>query len=222
MQDRRVDSSAPSSSAGSQPTSISVRALRFDLRLIRWAQVLIPLATLSTVTWRHWHSTACLAAAISLLATAMLMLLRGIRRMGRHLVRIRKGRLVLLRLDNSKSASFTPAQVHLFTVDRHTAKLYLGQTTWKLVAGPLDAADLHSVLRQVLGRPLTLQRRGSFRLRMIALGSCGVGIVVVAAAAFFDLPNLVFLGVPLAILGLATFATYTQKVIREPLPPLRR
>jgi hypothetical protein len=165
---------------------------------------------LVTVFARRSESVVAMVAMVGVLGVALFALLSAIKRFGKQSIRVERG-----------SVWFGPShervrseRVRDWTWLNAVARLYGSDTSYTLKACPGSEAILESSLRGLLGAPQSLQRRGTFRARMIALGVAVLGLASCGAAFMLDSIPLVVAGVPAFGIGIATFGALSQRVVQ--------
>lgn len=189
---------------------MTVHATRYDLVRLRLGQALVPAAVVLTIVWRRADSSALLVPAIALQAAALAVLLLSRRRVGRRELVAEKGR-IRLGADGPKILSST---VRAWSWETGVARIYERNASWKLAAAD-DPDAMRSALAGVLGKPRSLQSRGSRRARVGALVAAGLGLAFVAAGFALNTPAFAFGGVPALVIGIATFGALSQKVAAD-------
>lgn len=191
-----------------------VDVTRYDLRRLRLGQALVPAAVVMTIVWRHKPGPPTLAVAVALLASALVSLLLARRRLGQADLVAEHGKLRL----GADGPKLLPSAVTAWTWDDDgCARVYDRTGSWMLTAiNADDGGAVRAALAGVLGKPLTLQRRGSARARSWALVAAATGLLVTVAAFVLDTPAFAFAGVPALVIGIATFGALSQKVSAGP------
>jgi hypothetical protein len=166
---------------------------------------------LITVFARRSEDVVAMAAMFGVLGLALLALLSAIKPFGKQSIRVERG-----------SVWFCPSNEHVrgervreWTWLNAVARLYGSDTSHTLKACPGSEAILESSLRGLLGAPQMLQRRGSHRARLIALGVAVLGLASCGAAFMLDSISLIVAGVPALGIGLATFGALSQRVVQD-------
>ncbi|HEY6880187.1 MAG TPA: hypothetical protein VI299_19320, partial [Polyangiales bacterium] len=106
--------------------------------------------------------------------------------------------------------SIAPTQVSDWIRHRSSVRLYGPTYSWKLSARNAEA--LEQTLRRVFGRPLQLRRRGSPRVRMLAVVTFFVGLLVAVYGAYVDVMPVFIPGLVAALVSIPVFAALSQHV----------
>lgn len=189
----------PASIAGSFP----VVATRYDLRKLRLAQLIVPLAMMGSVLARRTMSPIAIAMAVVLMVVGAYTLLK-LKTTRRRNLSVRRG---TLRLDDE---SIHPNQLSLWRWQGDRARLYL-HTGAMVLRAPDAPAALQAQLRSVFGAPVEFARRGSPRARWLAVAVFLTGAALTAIGLTVG-SHIASAGVLMVIGGFAAFGTLSQWV----------
>lgn len=197
---------------GHTEDAIEARVTIYHLAPLRIAQVVLPLAAVTTIFARRSPSVVGWTFAFGLQIFAAVFLFRAIKRRRYQRVHIERGAIQIREL----GVCVPRLSIRRWTYSSGLASLYCADGSYRLRARPGQELSLEAALRALLGAPSRLERRGSLTARMIALSIALAGIVATIAAVVSDTAALIVLGLPAFIIGTASFAAMSQRVIRNP------
>jgi hypothetical protein len=190
------------------PQAVTGSVVRYRPARIRLGQILIPCACIASVLARRLGGPVYWSAAVALLLAALGAFLAAWRGFGRRPVRVDGGKIRY----GEEEPPIVPSRVTEWTLFGSTARLYGDEFSWKIKTDSSDAESLYATLVRVLGRPLSLQPRGSRRARLVALAVSVGGAAVVLAAIFLDVMPLFPVGVLSALGGFTALGVLSQKI----------
>lgn len=194
----------------SGPTGVEARVTRYTVRRFRVGQALIPLAMLVTVLARRSENPVAMVVMVGVLGFTLFALLSAIKRFGEQSIRIDRGSIWFC----PSNERVRRERVRDWTWLNGVARLYGSDSSYTLKACSGSEVTLEASLQGLLGAPQSLQRRGTFRARMIALGIAFLGLAACGAAFMLDSIPLIVAGVPAFGIGLATFGALSQRVVQ--------
>jgi hypothetical protein len=194
----------------SSDQALLAHVTKFNLAQLRIAQVLIPMAILTTALARHRPEAFSIALTVGTHVAAVAALFMAIRRIGLRPIRQDGGTLRI----GDPAVEVSRSTVRRWTFSNGVATLYGRDATYRLRAETGQSATLESSIRTWLGAPETLERRGSPGARLVALCIALSGLALtVAAFVYLDSVTVLVVGVPCFIVGTATYAALSQRVI---------
>ena len=186
--------------------TLEVKVTRYDVGRLRLGQLLVPVAVVLTVAARHAPTMTPLFLAFGLQAVGLTVFLTAARRYGWQPLRFEHG------VSFGKTGlHLQPREVRRWTLVGRVARLYGGDTSFKLRVRDGGEQVLDALLRSQFGAPVRLERRGSRSVRMTALAVGLGGIVVCALAIARDSSLLAVFGAPPMMLGFAVFGAMSQR-----------
>jgi hypothetical protein len=194
---------------------IAVTATRYDVTRIQVVRFLAPMAMILGVIARRFMTAPLLLAAFALLLFTFGLYALSRVALGRRELQIRNG---VLRLATGSARD--PADdialrsLRKWTWNGSMARLYAAEHSWKLRAARGDHETLGAALREALGPPLVLRRRGSASARTLAISMAALGLVAAGFGIAYETTALALMGVPCLIGGLAAFGALSQSVAR--------
>jgi hypothetical protein len=203
---------------------IAVTATRYDVARIQIVQFLAPAAMILGVVARWRMTTPLLLAGFALILFTFGLYASSRAALGRRALQIRNGILRLAiestALGETAPCAHDPADdialrsIRKWTWDGSIARLYAAEHSWKLRSARGDHETLGDSLRETLGPPLVLRRRGSARARVLALSMAALGVVAAGFGIAYETTALALIGVPCLIGGLAALGALSQSVAR--------
>jgi hypothetical protein len=190
---------------------IRARVTVYMLARLRVAQVCLPIGVITTTIARHSSAPVIVSMAAVAFVATVVSFSRAIRTNGGQRITANEDSLLL----GEKSREIHRADVRRWIFVRNVAWLYCNEISYRLRVRPADGPALEKCLTGLLGGPEPIKYRGSPRARLIAfcVAVIGLALVVYAFTIHESLP-FIFVGVPSFILGLATFAALSQRVIQ--------
>jgi hypothetical protein len=189
-------------------TSLEARITRYDRSRISVVQSLIPIATLAGIVARRTDFAFwSLGIAVMLLGATAWQLQRAVRRFGWRSLQIERGRLQC----DALALRLPASEIREWTLHGGCARLYGATHSYKLACRPSARATFEAALRNLLGAPVALTRRGTPRARLLAALAAVLGAVALVAGILLQIPLLAG-GVVVLILGFAAFMALSQRV----------
>lgn len=182
--------------------------VRVNISKLRVCQLLIPLATIASVVARRTQSLSMTIGALAAIGAGIVVLFVARRSFGKCSLQFGSGRIRL----GDGHGEILASDIRTWTLDRSVARLDGSTFCWKLSAKIEEGDLLRTQLTAILGRPKLLKRRGSPRVRGIALGVAVLGAAILAVGISMDVVAAAFIGTPCLVLGLAVFGAFSQKV----------
>jgi hypothetical protein len=203
---------------------IAVTATRYDVTRTQIVRFLAPVAMILGLIARRLMTTPLLLAAFALILFTFGLYASSRAALGRRAQQIRNG-VLRLATDSAALGETAPRahdpsddialrSIRKWTWDGSIARLYAAEHSWKLRSACGDHETLEGALREALGPPLVLRRRGSARARRLALSMAALGIVAAGFGMAYETTALALIGVPCLIGGLAAFGALSQSVAR--------
>jgi hypothetical protein len=191
--------------------SIRARVTEYRPDRLRLMQTFLSIGVITTTIARHSFGPIMAGTATIALVATVVTLWRATRSTTGQKITVKEGAIRL----GDRHPKITRADVRRWTYSRNTASLHCGETNYRVSTGAVDGPALERSLTEFLGAPEPLEYRGSLEARLIALcvALTGLVLLIVAFATNRSLV-LIFIGIPSFILGFATFATFSQRVIR--------
>jgi hypothetical protein len=151
------------------------------------------------------------ALAFALQGVGLAVFLSAMKRLGWQPVRFEGGAVSF----GQTGVRIERRQVREWTLVGGVARLYGSSTSFRLQTREGSEPAFAVLLRSQFGAPVPLDRRGSKRARMLALGAAAFGVVMSAIAIANDNPLLAVVGAPALVLGLAFFGALSQRVAQR-------
>jgi hypothetical protein len=189
-------------------SALPVHLVRYDVKKLRWGQVLVPIATIATVAARRLPGPVSLSIAVGSLALALLAFVTSRHGFGRRALTLEGRRLHF----GEGSLQIHPANVTSWTWDAHTARLYGAAVSWRLATDSAHADDVRAALTTAFGKPKLLRRRGTARARGGAFAVLLAGAAMVVAGIALQLMACAVAGILALIGGLTAFGALSQKI----------
>jgi hypothetical protein len=192
---------------------IRARVTVYRLARLRLAQVFLPIGVISTTIARRAPAPTIVGVAAVAFAATMISFARAISSRAGQLIAVSGGALYL----GDRNPKIRRADLRRWILIGSVAWLYCYDTTYRVRTTSADGPTLEKYLTGLFGAPEPIKYRGSWRARMTALCASLVGLaLVVSAFTLHESMVSIFIGVPLFILGLATFATLSSRVVQAP------
>lgn len=188
---------------------VNVRVTEYRIARIKAGQAIVPLAVLSSIVARRWLHPVAVAVAVVVLVAGLLSFFSARRALGRQPFRVQDGSAVF-----GTRITLTRKRVLRWTLGANVIRLYCADISLRLVCDSDDRHQLVQSLTAWLGRPIQLERRGSQQARMLAIFAAAAGLACTVAAFAFETIALVVIGLPVFIIGLATFGALSQRIAR--------
>jgi hypothetical protein len=174
-------------------------------------QAFLSIGVITTTIARHGFGPIIAGAATIAFVATVVTLWRATSSTTGQRIAVEEGALRL----GERYPKITRADVRRWTYSRNTASLHCGEINYRVSTGAFDGPALVRCLTEFLGAPEPLEYRGSLEARLIALCIALTGLLLLIVAFATDQSLvLIFIGIPSFILGFATFATFSQRVIR--------
>lgn len=187
------------------------QVIRYDVRMVRLARNLVPVAILVSIGARYAGTYYAAAVALLMQGVLAFIFVRARTRFGNQSVIAESDRLVL----SESNTTIRRRKTIAWTLSDRLARVYGAEHSYRLVVSQGDVAEFGAALTAALGPITVTVRRGSPRARTVALAACISGIVGLGAGVFFELLVLALIGIAAAILGGATFGALSQRVARN-------
>ena len=194
--------------------ALCARVTKYSLPRIRLAQLLIPFAFIASVWARRQFGAATVAAAIMLQLVIGFVFLGAIKRLGKQPIRIDDGTLWI-----GTQESIPRAAAQRWTRSDSGVTVYSREAIHRLCVDRGSELDLETCLRQLIGEPTKLRRRGSPRARIAAVSVACVGLgLTVSSFTIYDSIVPIVIGIPSFVFGIAAFGALSQRVTEETGP----
>jgi hypothetical protein len=189
---------------------VQVRITQYRIARIRAGQAILPFAAIGSIVARRSLHPVAVAVAAMLLLAGLLSFLSARHGFGAQNFSVQNG------IGNfGTQLTLVRKRVLRWTLSANVIRLYCTEMSLRLVFSSKDKQWLVEELTAWLGKPITLERRGSQQARAWSLAAAATGLACTIAAFIYQTIALVVLGLPMLIVGLATFGALSQPIARR-------